>query len=158
MKKIPLTKGYEAIVDDGDYEELSKYKWTAAEESHNVYAYRRADGKSVKMHTVLVGVPGLEVDHVNRNGLDNRRCNLRACTHGENMRNAAKKMWRGKASSQFKGVRWAKGRWQARIVVDKKESHLGRFSSEIAAAVAYDQAARVRFGKFARLNFPYGAG
>ena len=90
-------------------------------------------------------------DHRNGNGLDNRRANLRICTLSENRMSSRK---REGCSSQYKGIAWDKYRqkWQAYINVDGKRQHLGRFEDEREAARAYDQAAKKRFGNFARLN------
>lgn len=94
MKTIPLTQGQVALVDDEDYEYLMQWKWCAAWNGNTYYAFRggkKEHGKKrqmIKMHRDLLDTPrGLEVDHLNGNGLDNRRCNIRNCTHKENMQN-----------------------------------------------------------------------
>jgi len=104
------------------------------------------------MHRFLMQPPpGMQIDHINGDGLDNRRCNLRLATNTQNRRN-------GKAhsdgTSRFKGVCWDKfrGRWRADITFENRSIHLGRFHSETDAAIAYDAAARDLFGEFARLN------
>jgi len=156
MKEIPLTQGKTAIVDDDMYDELSKYKWSASFLHGNWYAKRniRVGGKrlTVRMHSVIIDIPsGLLPDHKNGNGLDNRRENLRACTKTENQRNQRKT----RGTSVFKGVHWKeeRGNWIAQIQVNHKNFHLGCFTSEIAAALAYDEAAKLHFGEFAKTNF-----
>jgi len=93
------------------------------------------------------------IDHINGNGLDDRRANMRTCTNQQNMRNLRK---RRSGSSIYKGVYYDKRRrtWYARICHNGKNIHLGTFATEIEAARAYDRAARRLFGEFARLNFP----
>jgi hypothetical protein len=96
----------------------------------------------------------MEVDHVNGDGLDNRRSNLRVCTHAENARNQSSRT--RMSTSRFRGVVWAKDRrkWRAMIGDNGRTVHLGNFTDEIEAAQAYDRAAREMYGAFARLNFP----
>lgn len=113
------------------------------------------NGRTVKryLHRVIMNAPpGVEVDHINGDTLDNRRCNLRLCMRRENGRNQKPQMGR---SSQYKGVSWRKQcqKWSAQIKVDGKQIHLGLFNEEVEAARAYDQAARELHGEFARLNF-----
>jgi len=161
MKTIPLTQGLVAIVDDEDYPELSKYKWCAAR-FHNrgtYYALRsdRSTGKNLQvcMHRQILGLEHgdpRQGDHVNRNGLDNRRENLRIATNAENGRN---RPVQANNTTGLKGVGWNKQhrKYHAQIKVDGKKIHLGLFASPIAAARAYDAAARKYFGEFARPNF-----
>jgi hypothetical protein len=152
MQLIPLTKGKFAIVDDEDYPALACQKWTA----HNGgYAYRmNADRSGVLMHRLITNAPaGMDVDHINGDGFDNRRANLRVGTHAENMRNQRI----GKAGHPlFKGIHFEKQRqvWQAHITINYKHRYLGSFETAEQAAVAYDTAARELFGQFARTNFP----
>ncbi|MDP9317093.1 MAG: HNH endonuclease, partial [Chloroflexota bacterium] len=133
-KNITLTQGKVALVDDEDYESLSSHKWRY----HNAgYAVRTEGTRSVLMHRVIMQAPvGMEVDHINRDRLDNRRTNLRLCSHMENCRNNSTH----KGSSQYKGVYWDKAnqRWVSRIVVSYKDIYIGSFSSELEAAHAYD--------------------
>jgi HNH endonuclease len=97
--------------------------------------------------------PRVEVDHKSGDGLDNRRENLRICTSSQNQANRRK--WQG-TSSQFKGVGWVRrvGKWQAQLSVNRKGVHLGYFTDEVEAGMAYDSAAREHFGAFAFTNFP----
>ena len=94
-----------------------------------------------------------ETDHIDNNGLNNTRSNLRVCTITENHQNMRKGI---NCSSQFKGVSWDKRdkAWTAQIQIDKKQHYLGSFESEIDAARAYDKAALRMFASFACLNFP----
>jgi hypothetical protein len=158
FRKIPLTQGKFAIVDPEDYEELSKYKWYAAKMGRTFYAARTiriTNGKHrlIIMHRqVLKDSEGLFVDHINHNGLDNRKCNLRICTIQQNVWNMRKQ--RGNCASQYKGVTWRKdiGKWQARVICGGKVFSCGHFNDEKAAAAAYDKKAKELFGEFAALN------
>lgn len=158
MKKIPLSQGYSAIVDKDDYDELSKYKWNArVHRGGLVYAVRtsrRIAGKqySIAMHRVVLKArAGVIIDHINGNSLDNRKKNLRICSHKENCRNMRA---RSSGTSRYRGVSWNSEcrKWCAQIVVDGKRLYLGLFEKELAAAKAYDSAAKKHFGAFARLN------
>jgi hypothetical protein len=165
-KRIPIVgskygdKGWFALVDDEDYVWLSQYRWNANVRKGQTYAYRwveRVGDKLIlrSMHREIMGaVPGQVVDHRNRNGLDNRLENLRFCTNGQNAANGKKH--RNGITSRFKGVAWDhdRDRWRAKIRVNGKTIHLGRFTDEVSAATAYDVGARKYFGEFARLNFP----
>ena len=155
-RTIPLTQGLSALVDEADYEALSRHKWCAHQQSQRCYAVRNALTASgwttVGMHRVVLNAPaGLEVDHVNGNGLDNRRANLRVATTAQNQHNRQKR--RGKC--RYKGVIWdaTRGRWRPRIVVSGRHMYLGIFADPIDAALAYDLAAIANFGEFACPNF-----
>ena len=155
-KEIPLTRGQFAIVDDEDYIWLNQWKWCAIKREYTWYAERRElksiSGKILRMHRVIIGARAGElVDHINGNGLDNRRTNIRICTHSQNLMNSSNKK---NCSSKFKGVYWhKKGRkWAAQIQMRGSYKYLGLFSSEIDAAIAYNNAAIENFGEFARLN------
>jgi len=162
MREIPLTRGKVAIVDDDDFEELSRHRWHAVPGRYTWYAMRRVTiasrpqkQRGIPMHRQVLGVTDsrIHVDHVDGNGLDNRRSNLRPATHSTNQRNAAKQRGR---SSRYKGVCWSKklGKWQASICLGTRQLHLGVFTDEKEAAEVYDSAALEYFGSFARLNFP----
>ncbi len=153
IRLIPLTKGFITIVDAEDYEFLNSFKWSANLKAKKVYAYRNVNRKNVYMHRVITNPPaGKVVDHIDRNGLNNRKSNLRICSVADNCRNS--KGW-GK-TSQYKGVSWSreKKKWLAVIRYDYKYRHIGCFENQIAAAKAYDKMARKFFGEFAYLNFP----
>lgn len=155
-REIPLTRGAFAIVDDEDFARLNRLKWYC---SASCYAVRtvHVGGKSkpVFMHKVIRPVPeGFEVDHINGNRLDNRRENLRRVSHQQNQRN--KRQSKARRSSRFKGVFKSRrlGKWCAQIEVNERSIHVGVFTDERDAALAYDAAARYYFEDFAALNFP----
>lgn len=157
MKEIPLTREKIALVDDSDFARVICYKWYAyPEQGGHWYAVRdmRNNGKRqfVSMHRfILAPPPGVVVDHINMDGLDNRRENLRLCSHAENMRNHKKML---NTISRFKGVTWECNKWRVRINSNGKLLHLGLYESEEDAARVYDAAARKFYGEFARTNFP----
>lgn len=156
-REIPLTQGKVAVVDDADYEWLMQWKWHFRSMG---YAGRRASKEAggralILMHRLITNAPsGLDVDHVDGNRLNNQRSNLRLCTRAQNMRNQRKT--KRLVSSQFKGVSLYKPKkWVAYIGLSRHKMHsLGYFHTELEAAHAYDAAARLHFGEFARLNFP----
>lgn len=161
-KLIPLTKGKFAVVDDEDFEALSAFRWHAYPDRGTFYA-RRSDyseghvAKTVLMHRQVLGAgKGEQVDHVNGDGLDNTRTNLRFCTPLENARNARR---RKDNQSGFKGVVWHKQRkqWVAHIRIDGKLKHLGLFPTKEDAARAYDEVAKRIHKEFANLNYKKGA-
>lgn len=152
-KEILLTQGKIALVDDGDYEYLMQWKWNAHKHRNTWYAKYNKTFSSVKMHRLIMNAPaGVQVDHINGDGLDNRRENLRLCTHIENMHNSGKHK---NNTSGFKGVHWNKQRqtYQVFIMVNRKHKYVGSFSILEEAAHAYDEAAKEHYGEFARLNF-----
>lgn len=154
-KWIPLTKGLFALVDDADYELVNAYNWnvTAKSRSGNLYVERRAGGRLLSLHRWLMNAPkGTQVDHINGNGLDCRRANMRVCSVKENHWNVRKQ--NRATSSRFKGVTWDKNRnlWMAKIKHNGKHKYLGRFSEQELAARAYNRAAEELFGAFALPN------
>lgn len=158
---IPLTRGKFAIVDAEDYLRLSQYTWFAEGTGNNIYAVRKENGRSIKMHREIMNAPNhLVVDHIDHNGLYNRKRNLRLCTFAENCRNLkGRSIQYGRnkrKSSKYKGVHWHKKsqKWAAAITFNNKTHHLGYFIDEIEAAKAYDRAAKKYHGDFASLNFP----
>ncbi len=159
VKKIKLTQDRVALVNDIDYPKLSKYKWHIMKKAsiyHLGYAQRSIykNGKiySIFMHREIMGLvrgDKRQIDHINHNGLDNRRCNLRICTSAENHYNRKKT----KGTSKYKGVMLCKyDRWRAMIVKNRKNYYLGYFDNEIEAAKIYDKKANELFGEFANLN------
>ena len=121
---------------------------------HELGLCRNYNRSIVGMHRVIMNAPkGMLVDHIDGNGLNNRRSNLRLCTNKENARNARPSKG---GSSRYKGVCWhkAKKKYDARIEVDGKRYCLGYFADEIEAAVTYDIKAMQLFGDFAYFNFP----
>lgn len=158
MKTIPLTQGKFAIVDDEDYEWLNQWKWCADKIGKTYYAVRTINHKLGKqmilMHRQILRLTkgdGKLTDHRNHNGLNNRKCNLRICTHNQNHQNRRKP----RTLNRYKGVSWHKPskRWCAHIIHNKKYIHLGYFDNEIKAAKTYDKKAKELFGEFACLNF-----
>ncbi len=159
MKKILLTQGKFAFVDDANYEALLQFKWFAAKGHNTFYAERKsvrdANGKNatILMHRAILGdaCNGLQVDHIDGNGLNNQRSNLRACTSAENQHNSS---IRADNTSGFKGVYWNKrqGKWHARIKLNGKLHHLGYFSDQGEAAFARNAAAAQLHGDFSRAS------
>jgi hypothetical protein len=126
MKKIPLTKRKFAIVDDGDFELLSQWKWWSDQQG---YAVRDAGGRKNKhrilMHRLLNETPaGLVTDHINRNKLDNRKSNLRSVSQRQNTLNC--KLSKNNTSGH-NGISWYKNRWVATFTLKYKKIYLGRF-------------------------------
>jgi len=159
-KQIQLTQGKYALVDNSDYEDLSKYKWYAYKCGKNYYAARSVRIKGTKkkqtiiMHSLIAKTPdGMVTDHINGNGLDNRRENLRICSHRENICNCKPRS----GFSRFKGVSWnvLLKKWRARICYKGKKISLGCYQKEEEAARAYDLKASEWFGEYAKLNFPH---
>lgn len=157
MKEIPLTQGYAALVDDEDFEELSKHKWCVSLMRAGPKARRAAPrdkgGKqgTILMHRQIMNAPfGMPVDHWDHDTLNNRKENLRVCTYSQNGANQRKT----RGSSRFKGVTWNKsrGKWQAQIEVAGHHKYLGLFLEEEKAAQAYNDEAAKRFLDFALLN------
>ncbi len=158
FRRIPLTRGKFAIVDPEDYPWLALFRWHAHTGSATFYAVRHKPGsrkKLIWMHREVLGVPHwLCVDHINHNGLDNRKANLRPATKSQNSRN--KRLGRKNTSSKYRGVHWHRrfGKWQAAIRINRKPIHLGYFKNETEAAKAYDAAAKKYDEQFFPLNFP----
>ncbi len=158
MMKIPLSKGKFAIVDDVDFELVNRYKWHTKDTKTGKrwYANRSVWGpprKNILLHRFLLNPkPDEQCDHINGDGLDNRRSNLRIATNSQNNMNRQKQS--GKYSSHFKGVTWHKlgNKWMAQIHFNNKILYLGLFLNEIDAAKAYNLAASKYFGEYANLN------
>lgn len=155
--EIPLSRGLVAIVDADDYEELSQFKWHAHAHGYTNYARRnvtRDDGsRSTEMMHQRIQPDAPAVDHINGNGLDNRRANLRTATQAENNRN--RRIARNNTSG-FIGVSWYRRyrKWVASVRVGGISKTLGYFDDPIDAAKARDLAALELHGEFAALNFP----
>ncbi len=163
MKRIELTQGKFAIVDDDNFEELSQFNWYAnRKKDNNYFAQRKAivegNTKILLMHRVIMGCPDdLQIDHINHDTLDNRKENLRVCSNSSNQMNKRKK--RKIASSKYKGVTFCKDgwrikKWKAYLQFGNKRYSLGYFLTEEEAARAYDNKAKELFGEFVYLNFP----
>jgi hypothetical protein len=162
---IPLSRGNAARVDEADLPLVQDYVWSAKPSKWNVYAMRGSwhprtkRFQSVLMHRVILqdaiaaAPPGLVVDHIDGDGLNNTRRNLRLCTPRENAWNQRR---RPGAGSRFQGVHWSEphGAWTATITLDGRRVSLGMFPTEEEAALAWDEAAFQHRGEFACLNFP----
>lgn len=150
MKRIPLTQGKYALVDDSDFEWLNQYKWYAYKSANTYYARRnekKENGKQVTiiMHVALLGKKdGHEIDHENGNGLDNQRNNLRHVTHRQNQQNL-----HIKTASKYPGVSWFRPlqRWRARIKILGRTKYLGYYTNELDAFSAYKTAVRELVGE-----------
>lgn len=153
---IPLTQGQNAIVDAEDFDWLSRWNWCAQweERTQSFYAVRgekkNGRNKTFKMHRVILDcIPGELGDHENHDTLDNRRRNLRKCTYSQNAQNSRRRF----SSRGFRGVTPYKGRWLARICINRKSIIIGTFDTPKGAANAYDEAAKRLHGEFAMTNF-----
>jgi len=154
MKKIKLNgkRGGFTIVDNDIYDIASKFKWSM-DKSGYVRGWK--DGKCIRIHElVLQKKDGLETDHISGDKLDNRRSNIRLCTHQQNMSN--RKAPRNKKTSKYKGVFKSPGcnSSRAAITYKGKKIYLGSFRCETVAALAVDRKAKEILGEYARLNFP----
>ena len=157
--EVKLTRGLVTIIDIEDFELVSQWKWFASRGNSTDYAQRndRTQGirRTVKLHRLILNATDeMHVDHINNNGLDNRKANIRLCSLSENLRNRRK---RNGCSSQYKGVvKRQDGRpepWMAAIKVNGKK-YTSSFTTELEAALWYDGMAKELHGEFARLNFP----
>ena len=149
---IPLTQGLFALVDEADWALVAPFLWHAARRRTRVYA--GTNSGALLMHRLLLGCD--EVDHIDGDGLDNRRSNLRACTDSQNNFNQRVRTY---SASGFKGVTLDRryGRWIAQIQANKRHYTLGTHATAEEAARVYDAAALRLHGDFARLNFPHAA-
>lgn len=162
MKLVPLTKGKFAMVDDEDFDRVNQFKWQHAKARPNTveYAVRtvNVDGKrkTQMMHRFILGHTTESTDHIDGNGLNNQKENLRPATRTENGRNRRIQ----KHSSEYKGVSFFKAsktpKWQARATNSGNDVHLGYFESPELAAIAYDQYAQIHYGQFAKTNKQIG--
>jgi len=158
MKKIELTQGYFTLVDDEDFEWLSMFSWRVSRTRLVNYArtskYNKTTKKvdSANMHRIILNAPeNMEVDHIDGNGLNNQKCNLRFATRSQNTCNI-KKVY---GNVSFRGVhKTPNNTYRAMISVKGKKKHVGTYKSAIEAAISYDKAAKDTYGEFAQLNFP----
>lgn len=156
VRQIPLTKGYVALVDEGDIEALSRFNWHVHVAPNTCYAKRSitVDGKprQLPMPNEILGVPcGSIVDHRDGNGLNNCRSNLRPANSLQNGRN---KKPGSHNRSGCRGVSPDRGHWRASLSIGGTAVHVGTFDTAEEAARAYDASARLHYGEFARPNFP----
>lgn len=136
------------LIDSEDIWIMKKYKWNI---NSNGYASAKVNGKNIRLHRLLMNPPkGMDIDHINRNRLDNRKENLRICTRTQNLRNMS---MRG-GSSKYKGVSFFKsrGKWESYINYKGKRIKLGYFKTENEAALAYNKKAFELDSEFALLN------
>lgn len=155
MATLQLKCGGVALVDDADLPLVSQWDWRT---NSNGYVCRYENKQVFLLHRVVMGaMQGELVDHRDGNGLDNRRSNLRLCTHAQNMRNSKK---RSHSQMRFKGVypdrRKRRVRWRARITVDGRQIRSGRVADDRTAAKIYDRMAEQYHGEFARTNASLG--
>lgn len=153
---IGLAYNRHCVVDIGDLRKLAMERWRIMRPgTDRAYAMRHEGRGAVYMHREIIGAKdGEEVDHINGDGLDNRRANLRICTRRQNNYNTRK---RDGKSSKYKGVCWSLDhkKWRANITdIAGRQVFLGYFDSEVEAAKAYDEQAKVLYGDFARMNLP----
>lgn len=159
MKKIELSKGFVALVDDEDFDKISQYKWHYHfKPNRNTNYARTYIGKIDDVYTkqymhrmIMKPADGQAVDHIDGNGLNNQRSNLRLATTAANARNAKK---RSGSTSKYKGVSWYPNRnqWVGNITINYKRIHLGYFDTETDAAKAYNKKALEINPTFSRIN------
>ena len=155
MKEINLTQGMICMVDDYDYDELIKNKWRVRKCGKKYYAVREGKRtypgrKTIYMHRFILNISDqkIQTDHINSNGLDNRKANLRQCTPSQNNANRLRKEG---AKQKYKGILPNHGKWAAYLFY-KKNNYLGVFDTQEEAALAYNKKAIEVFGEFAKLN------
>lgn len=146
--EIELTQGKVALIDDEDFEKISKSSWCF--DSSNGYPVSRIKGIRVRLHRfILKPHKGEYVDHINRNKLDNRRKNLRIVDAKANVRNRGLNK---NNTSGYKGVTKVKDKWRAQISLDYKFIDLGLYETPQEAAKVYNKHARKLHGEYAVLN------
>lgn len=155
-KEILLTQGKIALVNIEDYKYLNQWKWRALKRGNTYYAARgiRMNKKVLTIfmhHEILPSPKGMQIDHINMNGIDNKKDNLRICNKSQNGMNSRKQ---NNNTSGYKGVCWHKvaKKWMAHTQVNGKRIYLGYFKTKKQAALVYNEAAKKYHGEFARLN------
>lgn len=148
---VPLTRGFQAIIDDSDADRVLQFKWQSLRQPRNVYAVRRAAGVSIRLHRFILDAPShLQVDHINRDSLDNRRANLRLCTSQQNSQNST----RPPGQYGYRGIYKCGSGYRAVISLNCRLTHSRHYETPAEAALEYDRLAREQHGEFAVLNFP----
>ena len=159
MKEILLNKGYKALIDDEDFNQVNKFKWSIAIRKRNFYAQRSyiKNGKPSIMllhRYILNPCNNIQIDHIDHNGLNCQRSNLRLATNAQNSYNQRKRNSLY-SYSKFKGVSWNKRahKWISQIQFMGKNKYLGLFNDEILAWHAYNEAAERYFGNFSYFDY-----
>ena len=146
MRELKLSKGYVTLLDDTEYDYWSQFKFCALVCKHTVYAQKWKMGL---LHRLIMQAPkGVDVDHIDHNGLNNQRSNLRLATKSQNHANTKSRT----GTSEYKGVYSSGGKWIARAKKDGHNYYFGTFTTEIEAGRAYDIGAIELFGSFALTN------
>jgi HNH endonuclease len=148
VKEIPLTRGRVALVSNEDFDLVSKHRWHVQYQSdRTMYAQTRVKQKAMTMHRLIMGFPASGIDHIDGNGLNNTRENLRLATVAQNQ-------WNSRIAknnkSGFKGVCLRQGRWTAQMSHLGQKIYLGTFPTAEIASMAYQTAAKELRGEFAR--------
>lgn len=151
---ILIINNKEIIIDNEDFQKIYNYKWYIIKSNKIYYCIGRLPNNRnlVRLHRlILSALKGQTIDHINGNGLDNRKCNLRFCTTAQNRHNSSKTIT-GKC--KYKGVSYVPKEevYRAFIYLNRKQIYLGRFKTEIEAAIAYNTKALELFGEYARIN------
>lgn len=155
MKQIPLSKGAFALIDNDMYDELMAVSWSLNNSGYAIHWFsdpKTGKRRGLLMHRYIMDAPShLQVDHIDRNRLNNTRKNLRFATKSQNQANKDIQI---NNTSNYKGVVWNRNKWEARIGYQHRRISLGRFDNPELAAMHYDAASKMLFGEFAGLNFP----
>lgn len=153
--KITTKSGDKVLIDIDDYRKFRKRKWFTRKDGRTKYVYTgQGDAREKSLHRLILGLSKDDktlVDHINGNGLDNRKANLRTCTQAQNSQNSRR---RKDNQSGYKGVHREKGKWIAKIKHNGITYRLGAFGNKKEAAKAYDKKATDLFGDFALVNNP----
>jgi len=161
MKEIELTHGYVALVDDEDFERININNFFVKICPHTNYActgmYINKKSKHKFMHHLILNIKNarenkIEVDHIDGNGLNNQKHNLRICNKSQNCMN---QKLRKTSTTKYKGVSWHKAanKFESHITINRKKKYLGLYNTDIEAAKVYDINAKELFGEYAYLNF-----
>lgn len=151
---MPYNLGVFTIVDEQDLPLVKDFNWKLSIAGHRkqlAYAVSKMNGKNISLHRLLITSECKHVDHINGDGLDNRKANIRPATQGQNLMNRGKQI---NNTSGYKGVsRTGKDKWKAMIQFEGKDYYAGSFKTKEEAALAYDKKAKELFGEFAKTNF-----
>jgi|WetSurMetagenome_2_1015567.scaffolds.fasta_scaffold55921_5 hypothetical protein len=143
----------EVIIDSEDWDKIKNYHWCIRRNKNLIYVLTRTKINKFILQRLILNLTNMNfvIDHINHNGLDNRKCNLRICTQSENSKNQKLKK---NNTSGFKGVYWdnLRQKWHCQIMINRKCIYLGLFVNKIDAALTYNNKAKELFGEFACLN------